>query len=177
MPCSLMNLQQLDEFLFDDTGLCEPNDAAFQAWLDGIDYISSTEQVCSGPCYEAPRPPDCVRADISVVVFGGWNGIPVRAWVGGTEQPVLLTALDSGGRAAVLWTFYPPAGEAWRVSVAPQTPAGKDPARWQYRLLRIEERWSGSVRNSPASADASARRCSEHVFYFQLVDTLAEARR
>ncbi len=69
-----------------------------------------------GPCTD--------RADVSAIVYGGWNGIPVQAWVGGAAQPTMYTELDGSGRAAVLWTLYPPGDGSWKVSVAPQLPAG-----------------------------------------------------
>jgi len=42
LPLSLTNLSMLDLFWFDNTDLCEPNDAAFQAWLQGISQVQST---------------------------------------------------------------------------------------------------------------------------------------
>jgi len=117
-----------------------------------------------------PTPVPCIRADVAVVIYGGWNGIPVKAWVGGTEQQTLYTALDSFGQPQVLWTFYPPENTSWSVSVEPQTPEGKDPARWQYKLLRIESPSQGTVNNNPGSATVSITRCNQYVFYFQLMD-------
>jgi hypothetical protein len=120
--------------------------------------------IYSGPVIDS----SCTRADVAVVVYGGWDGIPVNASVGGTAQEALYTARDAFGNAAVLWTFYPAAG-GWPVSVAPQLPAGLDPARWQYRLVGLEV--NGRAVENPASAGATISPCSEHVFYFQLVDT------
>src|SRR5690606_7697826 len=92
-------------------------------------------------CGVAPPPSAklSTRADVAVVIYGGWDGIPVNAYVGGAAQETMYTARDANGDAAVLWTFYPPA-RGWNVSVAPQTPPGKDPAEWTYELLRIETR-------------------------------------
>ena len=45
LPHSLMNLQ-LNLFHFDDTDLCEPPDAAFQAWLASILDLRRTGAVC-----------------------------------------------------------------------------------------------------------------------------------
>ncbi|MHB0856124.1 MAG: proprotein convertase P-domain-containing protein [Anaerolineae bacterium] len=106
-----------------------------------------------------PVRPACTRADVAVIVYGAWEGTPVEAYVGGTRQTTLHTAADAQGRQAVLWTFYPPTGAAWEVSVVPQLPAGLDPARWRYELL------------SPStSSSVSVSRCSQNVLYFQLVD-------
>ncbi|HOR01462.1 MAG TPA: hypothetical protein PLJ35_21835 [Anaerolineae bacterium] len=114
------------------------------------------------------EPPICVRADVAVVIYGGWDGIAVNAYVGGTKQETLYTARDAFGEAAVLWTFYPP-DSGWSVSVAPATPPGKDPQRWRYKLVRIEP--DGDDAEDSAGAGATIYPCSEHVFYFQLVDT------
>ena len=121
-----------------------------------------------------PIRPSCARADLAVVIYGGWDGIPVSAYVGGTAQETLYTARDAFGNPAVLWTFYPAAG-GWPVSVAPQLPAGLDPARWQYKLVGIRSGPSGPTDYSPGSASATITPCSERVFYFQLVDTGALA--
>ena len=121
--------------------------------------------------YEQPATPvPCIRSDVAVVVFGGWNDIPVKAWVGGTEQETLYTALDAFGQQQVMWTFYPPENTSWDVTVQPQTPEGKDPARWQYQLVRIESPSLGTENNSPSSASVSIRRCNQYVLYFQLMD-------
>lgn len=45
IPLELMSLN-LSTFNFSDTILCEPLDAAFQAWLDAIDELQSTEVKC-----------------------------------------------------------------------------------------------------------------------------------
>jgi protocatechuate 3,4-dioxygenase beta subunit len=122
------------------------------------------------PMAQAPTPVPCTRADVAVVVFGGWNNIPVKAWVGGTEQETLYTTVDAFGQQQVMWTFYPPEGTSWNVSVQPQTPDGLDSARWQYELVRIESPSLGTENNNPSSASVSITRCNQYVLYFQLVD-------
>ncbi len=112
----------------------------------------------------------CTRSDVAAVIYGGWDGIPVKAYVGGTEQQTLYTARDAFGNPAVLWTFYPPAS-GWDVSVAPQTPPGLDPARWQYKLVAVGVGRPAKMDYDPESAGARIYRCSEKVFYFQLIDT------
>ncbi|NLE57249.1 MAG: hypothetical protein GX616_02735, partial [Planctomycetes bacterium] len=122
------------------------------------------------PIAQPPTPEPCTRADVSVVVYAGWNNIPVKAWVGGAEQPTLYTAVDGFGQQQVMWTFYPPANARWNVTVQPQTPDGMDSARWQYRLLRVESPSAGTSNNSPSAATVSISRCNQYVLYFQLVD-------
>ena len=51
LPGTLTNLANLDTLWFHDTDLCEPPDAAFQAWLDGISDLNSTGVICSGLPY------------------------------------------------------------------------------------------------------------------------------
>jgi len=42
LPLSLTGLTNLSVFLFDNTNLCEPLDAAFQSWLQGVSNVQST---------------------------------------------------------------------------------------------------------------------------------------
>jgi hypothetical protein len=124
------------------------------------------------PTPPAPTPQPCLRTDVSVVIYGGWDGIPVMAWVGGTEQPTLHTS-GGPGQAAVTWTFYPPEGAGWLVQVAPQAPPAQDNGRWHYRLLRLEIETPQTglrVINDPAN-QVQIQRCSRYVFYYQLVDS------
>ncbi|MEJ2736835.1 MAG: BTAD domain-containing putative transcriptional regulator [Anaerolineae bacterium] len=47
LPLSLMNLKNLEYFTYGtNTGLCEPPDAAFQEWLDGIPTLDGPRVVC-----------------------------------------------------------------------------------------------------------------------------------
>lgn len=125
------------------------------------------------PAPPAPPAPLCSRADVAAVVYGAWEGTPVRAWVGGTEQPTLYTAHDAFGRQAVLWTFYPPQSTDWTVRVEPQLPPGLESPRWQYRLVWIEPAPPG-FQPGQAGRPVTIRSCSGTVLHFQLVDTGAE---
>jgi len=141
-------------------------DPAGETLSDEDDAIVVVERRYEQP----PTPVPCIRSDVAVVVFGGWDDIPVKAWVGGTEQETLHTAVDAFGQQQVLWTFYPPENTSWNVTVQPQTPAGMDPARWQYKLVRIESPSLGTENNSPGSPSVSITRCNQYVLYFQLMD-------
>ena len=99
------------------------------------------------------RPP-CERTDVSVIIDGGWAGIPVKAWIGGSEQGTQTTAPDSDGRAAALFTFYPPADTIWTLRLEPQLPPGVDPAVWRY---------------TSGSKSINIGRCEEREVHFQLV--------
>lgn len=46
LPGTLTNLINLDRFRFHNTDLCEPPDAAFQAWLAGISDLQGTGVIC-----------------------------------------------------------------------------------------------------------------------------------
>jgi len=106
-------------------------------------------------CEETPIPP-CIRADISAIIWGGWDGIVVNATVGGAQQQPMLTAHDAFGRPAVLWTFYPPEDDDWNVVVTPQLPASLDPKLWKYE---------------PASATVTIGRCHGTQVFFRLIHT------
>jgi len=144
-------------------------DSAFQ----GGPFAAEGSFVAGAP----PRPtlpPSCDRADVAAVIYGVPEGTPVRAWVGGTEQPTLYTAHDAFGRQAVLWTFYPPQSTDWTVRVEPQLPAGYASPRWQYRLVWIEPPPPGFVAGASAGGAVTISRCSGTVLHFQLVDTGAQ---
>ncbi len=122
--------------------------------------------IVSGTPTERPAFVDA-RADVSVVVFGGWGGMPVQAWVGGTAQPTLYTAPNDEGDAAVLFSFWPPAATSWVVSVAPGLPAGLDPAFWELKLVGI--RRGATWGEAPASGSVTIMRGSQVVLYYQLL--------
>ena len=137
----------------------------------GTDALSTGVAVSEFGIYTGPAigsaPVTSPRADVAAVIYGSWSGIPVQAWVGGTAQPTLYTAPNHEGHAAALHTFWPPAGQAWSVTVAPALPAGLDPARWEIRPVAhtVNGRWS---EGAPASLQITQG--SQIVLYYQLVD-------
>lgn len=137
-----------------DVGFVGTDTFTYKATCGELESNTATVTIHIGATPPLPAPP-CTRADVSAIIHGGWDGIAVNASVGGTGQPTKHTATDSFGRAAVLWTFYPPAGATWTVTVTPQLPPGLDPERWTFE---------------PASASASIRRCGEAQLTFQLID-------
>jgi hypothetical protein len=47
LPLSLMNLKKIEYFTYGtNTNLCEPPDAEFQKWLDGIPTLAGPRVVC-----------------------------------------------------------------------------------------------------------------------------------
>lgn len=108
------------------------------------------------PGEPGPETGGCERSDLAVVVYGGWDGIPVRAWVGDAEQPAKRTSLNARGEAQATWTLYPPAGTLWTVRVAAELPADLDASRWEI------------VPVGPTTV--SLGRCEERAVYMQLVD-------
>lgn len=145
-------------------------------WWDNVPD-SEPGSVTSNSVTVLPCESDVCGANVAVIIYGGWNGIPVKAYVGGTPQPTMYTALDAKGEAAVLWTFYPPAGTDWNVLVEPQTPPGLDGSRWQYKLVRVVKGNSGRrdalTEVANPSSQLSIESCNEYVFYYQLIDTQA----
>jgi hypothetical protein len=47
IPTTLTGLSRLDELAVDNTGVCESDDASFQAWLDGVGNVRSTGEPCT----------------------------------------------------------------------------------------------------------------------------------
>jgi len=58
---------------------------------------------------EKPIAP-CVRSDVAVIIYGGWNDIAVKAWAAGAEQTTQYTRLDAFGQPQAMWTFWPGEG-------------------------------------------------------------------
>ena len=135
---------------------------------------ATTGGVCIGEfgIYTGPAPAEASvtspRADVAAVIYGGWSGIPVQAWVGGTAQPTLYTAPNHEGHAAVLFTFWPPEGAAWKVGVSPALAAGLDASRWEIKLVGMTT--GGKWVASPTVGDVTITQGSQIVLYYQLVD-------
>ncbi len=102
------------------------------------------------------------RADVAVVIYGGWEGMSVSAWVDNTQQPTLVTAPNHEGNAAALLTLWPPEDEDWEVSVAPVLPAELDPERWEIQLQWIETP-DGFIPASPLDASAEVEEAAADV--------------
>lgn len=120
-----------------------------------------------GIASSVPMAPISPRADVAAMIYGGWSGMPVMVWVGGTQQPVLTTAPNHEGYASVLYTFWPPAGATWQVSLAPSLPAELDPERWEIQLLWIETP-AGFM--TPTSGTVTVQQGSQYVLHYQLID-------
>ena len=52
LPLSLTNLSRLDHLFFEETTLCEPSDAAFQDWLQGLSLVQGTGLTCTATATE-----------------------------------------------------------------------------------------------------------------------------
>jgi hypothetical protein len=66
-----------------------------------------------------------------VIIEGGLDGTPVDAWIGGTHQPTLYSAVDGQNPqdSSVHWSFQNQEGAQYRVKAG--RPAGKD-EHWFY---------------------------------------------
>lgn len=56
LPGSLANLSQMKNFQFDETMLCEPVDAGFQNWINGVAYVQRNEMFCGDRPIPTPEP-------------------------------------------------------------------------------------------------------------------------
>jgi len=136
--------------------------------LDSVTVTVSGPSLAIGEFGICGAPTGNPRADVAVVIYGGWSGMPVQAWVGGTPQPVQYTAPDASGEAATLFTFWPAPGEAWPLTIAPQLPAELDPTRWEIRPVGISRR--GVWREASDWTGLTVTGGAEIVLYFQLID-------
>ncbi|MHB1293554.1 MAG: hypothetical protein ACYC4R_01025 [Anaerolineae bacterium] len=109
------------------------------------------------------------RTDVSVIVYGGWDGLPVDAWVGGTAQPRMTTAVNGYGEQQAMWSFWPEPGASWQVSTQPALPAGLDPAQWEYRLVRVDCPTMGWSNAAPSSGSAQIMAGHQYIVVYQLV--------
>ncbi|MHB1293555.1 MAG: hypothetical protein ACYC4R_01030 [Anaerolineae bacterium] len=109
------------------------------------------------------------RADVSVIIYGGWDGLPVDAWVGGTAQPRMTTAINGYGEQQAMWSFWPAPGASWSVNVQPSLPAGLDPAQWEYRLVRVDCPTMGWSNGAPGSGSVLVLPGQQYVITYQLV--------
>ena len=71
LPMSLTTLT-LNSFAFNNTGLCEPNDPAFQAWLNSIPDLFRTGVLCSGTGYS-------ISGQVTHIFGNGFEGVTVTA--------------------------------------------------------------------------------------------------
>ncbi|MHB0857285.1 MAG: hypothetical protein ACYC5M_06915 [Anaerolineae bacterium] len=108
------------------------------------------------------------RADVSVIVYGGWDGLPVDAWVGGTAQPRMATAINAFGEQQAMWSVWPDPGESWQVSTQPVLPAGLDPDEWEYRLIRTACPTMGWSNESPGSGVLQILPGQQYIVTYQL---------
>lgn len=72
LPASLTNLTSLQEFRYDGTVLCTPEDAAFQTWLGGVATIYDSGISC-GYCAAQSAVPEA-ECKALVALYGSTNG-------------------------------------------------------------------------------------------------------
>ncbi len=98
LPVSLDNLTILQEFHFENTGLCLPNDPAFLVWLNGIKDVLSTNLMCYFISGNVGAPGVIVdysggsttadgNGNYSITVPSGWDGIVTPNLGGYTFSP------------------------------------------------------------------------------------------
>ncbi|MCG2685950.1 hypothetical protein L6258_01100, partial [Candidatus Parcubacteria bacterium] len=78
---------------------------------------------------EEPQPP-CTRSDVSVILEGAPDGLPVRFYlVEGGPETIRYTARDGWGRAAVLEIYWVTPEKCWPIGI--EVPTG-------YEIYRVE---------------------------------------
>ncbi len=114
------------------------------------------------------------RSDVSVVIWGGWEGMAVRFWVEDQELETLYTAANVDGEQQVMWTVYPPSGDYYSVCVEPLFAEGLDSSQWNYRLVCLEGGSAAYSANGHDSAGCMIPSSSQTIFYFQLEPASAD---
>lgn len=68
LPANLTRQSRLRFFYFNNTGLCEPEDASLQSWLNGIDYLERSGIACTPPQTISSGGGNLVSQDGQVIV-------------------------------------------------------------------------------------------------------------
>ena len=105
IPTEFSNLSDLAwlELSPGNEGLCAPNDAEFQAWLEGIASLVWTGPTCSGATGPTPKPPMAVQQAVNDAIGAATNGEGLRT--GGAPVTVPLEALFTFPSAAAAVTY------------------------------------------------------------------------
>ena len=141
LPLSLTNLINLTDFDFSDTGLCEPTDAAFQTWIQGIAKLKGTGVTCTATATEdiAEIPFDFVLEPNYPNPFNSSTRIRYAL---PQQAPVRLAVYDLQGRLVeVLVERDQPAGRHEVIFEAGALPSGG----YFYRLEAGSFRASGRM--------------------------------
>jgi len=125
---------------------------------------------------EALASDSSTRSDVAVIIWGGWEGMAVRLWVGDQEFGTLYTATNSNGEQQVTWTLYPSSGEYYAVCVEPIFVDGIDSTKWNYRLVSLSGGSAGYSSNGHNKAGCLIPSSSQTTFYFQLEEASAETK-
>ena len=103
LPLSLMGLSSLTWLTIDETGVCVPDDAAFQAWLATITRFVSSELVCGGAAVT-------VAFDAARYTAPEGSPIAVRVRLSGEPgQSVTITLTATPGSGATSADYEAPA--------------------------------------------------------------------
>ena len=103
IPRSLTNLSALRGLWIEHTGVCEPADAALQAWLATLTHFTSSELACGAPVTVAFGSPAYTVAE------GESVPVTVRlSQAAGRAVTIALTATPGGGATASDYAGVPP---------------------------------------------------------------------
>jgi hypothetical protein len=127
LPASLTNLRNLDRFTIDYTCLTEPQDAAFQGWLDTITYfVPNTHSRPECPCLETDVTPKYEEINNFGECGVGNTGAKIPIWGSFGEKEVLEA--HSGEKLRVVCNpsslvfellYTPSEGNEMRVGMCP----------------------------------------------------------
>ena len=115
--------------------------------------------------------PERERSDVSVIVYGGWGGIPVDAWAGAVPQERQYTAVNAFGEQQAMWSFWVDPDNDWQVTTQPTLPAGLDPDKWEYLLIRTESPTMGWTNESPRTGTLDILPGEQYIITYQLYCT------
>jgi hypothetical protein len=139
LPANLTNISYMGgpmaNFYFNDTNLCEPQDAAFQTWLAGIGTVQSTGIACASFDYfvydeyggsaqdvdKTPQPDDDEQmcwnfSGSNILHWADWNVFETAQDI---SENVKSYWTNAGGMMKYLWRWWmqgiepPDLGEGW----------------------------------------------------------------
>jgi uncharacterized repeat protein (TIGR01451 family) len=177
LPLELITLTQLRDFYSYNTDLCEPADAAFQAWLSGIQNVSGPGEVCSLTLAKNALPSSVTAGDVLTYTLSLQNLVTdtVFSNVSLTDTlPISVTLLEGTPPASsqvgniLTWDVGSMGiGEGYTVTLRVQTPITPT------QLVNQADVWA--VPAAPALSDLSTfDSVTDHALYISDVFSWAD---
>jgi len=109
LPLNLINLK-LNRFRFNNTSLCEPNDATFQNWLATISELSRTDVRCANSAFSCNNVTEIPRLECEALValYNNTNGAGWSTKYGwlSTNTPCAWTGVTCSGNSVTELKLY-----------------------------------------------------------------------